>query len=122
MRLGLYRRMADIRALDEVEALEEEFKDRFGPPPEAVYNLFYQLKIKLLAEKAGLASINSRERADCAALSGGQPARLDLPELDGRGAGRKDRLMDALPPGQRLAGSPVGLILDQLRKLRRAVR
>jgi transcription-repair coupling factor (superfamily II helicase) len=59
MRLRLYRRLADIRSLDEVQALEEEFKDRFGPPPEAVYNLFYQLKVKLVAEKIGLASISS---------------------------------------------------------------
>jgi len=59
MRLRLYRRLADIRSLDEVQALEEEFKDRFGAPPDAVYNLFYQLKIKLVAEKIGLASINS---------------------------------------------------------------
>jgi transcription-repair coupling factor (superfamily II helicase) len=58
VRLGLYRRMADMRALTELEVLVEEFKDRFGPPPEAVLNLFFQLKIKLLAEKAGLASIS----------------------------------------------------------------
>lgn len=59
MRLRLYRRMADTRTLDEVEALTEEFQDRFGPPPEAVHNLLFQLKIKLLAENAGLASVSS---------------------------------------------------------------
>jgi transcription-repair coupling factor (superfamily II helicase) len=56
-RLGLYRRMADMKALLELDAMLEEFKDRFGPPPETVLNLFLQLKFKLLAEKAGLASI-----------------------------------------------------------------
>ena len=59
MRLRIYRRMADIRTLDEVDALEEEFKDRFGPPPEPVLQLLFQLKIKLLAEKANLASIST---------------------------------------------------------------
>jgi transcription-repair coupling factor (superfamily II helicase) len=59
MRLRLYRRLADIRSLDEVQALEEEFKDRFGNPPEPVHNLFYQLRIKLAAEQIGLASISS---------------------------------------------------------------
>jgi transcription-repair coupling factor (superfamily II helicase) len=59
MRLRLYRRLANIRSSDEVQALEEEFKDRFGPPPEAVHNLFYQLRIKLVAEKIGLASVTS---------------------------------------------------------------
>jgi transcription-repair coupling factor (superfamily II helicase) len=59
MRLRLYRRMADMKTSNELDALAEEFKDRFGPPPEAVNNLLYQLKVKLLAERAGLASISS---------------------------------------------------------------
>jgi transcription-repair coupling factor (superfamily II helicase) len=58
-RLGLYRRMADMRSLTELEALVEEFKDRFGPLPDTVKNLFYQLKLKLLAEKAGMTSITT---------------------------------------------------------------
>jgi transcription-repair coupling factor (superfamily II helicase) len=56
-RLGLYRRMADMRKFTDLDALVEEFKDRFGALPEAVTNLFLQLKFKLMAEKAGLASI-----------------------------------------------------------------
>ena len=59
MRLRLYRRMADLRSLEEVDSLEEEFKDRFGELPEAVSNLLYQIKVKLLAERAGLSSISS---------------------------------------------------------------
>jgi transcription-repair coupling factor (superfamily II helicase) len=59
MRLHLYRRMADIRSLGEVDALQEEFSDRFGEPPAAVLNLLFQIKIKLLAEDAGLASVSS---------------------------------------------------------------
>jgi len=57
VRLGLYRRMADMRRSDELEALEEEFRDRFGPPPAAVQNLLFQLKVKLLAEPGRLSSI-----------------------------------------------------------------
>jgi transcription-repair coupling factor (superfamily II helicase) len=59
MRLGLYRRLADVQSLDEVDALAEEFKDRFGLPPAPVENLLYQLKIKLLAPEAGLVSISA---------------------------------------------------------------
>jgi transcription-repair coupling factor (superfamily II helicase) len=58
MRLRLYRRLADIHAVNEVEALDEEFQDRFGAPPEPVRNLLYQIRLRLLAEKAGLTSIN----------------------------------------------------------------
>jgi transcription-repair coupling factor (superfamily II helicase) len=58
-RLRLYRRLADLRRSDEVDALSEEFVDRFGPLPEGVLNLLFQLKVKILAEKAGLASVSS---------------------------------------------------------------
>jgi transcription-repair coupling factor (superfamily II helicase) len=58
LRLRLYRRIADLRDETEVEALASEFKDRLGPLPEMVKNLFYQVQVKLSAEKAGLSSIN----------------------------------------------------------------
>jgi len=57
VRLQLYRRIADMENLSEVDALEEEFEDRFGAMPESVHNLLYQMRIKLLAEKIGLASV-----------------------------------------------------------------
>jgi transcription-repair coupling factor (superfamily II helicase) len=46
--------MTDKAAL---EALAAEFTDRFGPLPEMITNLFYQMQVKLLAEAAGLVSI-----------------------------------------------------------------
>jgi transcription-repair coupling factor (superfamily II helicase) len=57
IRLGLYRRVADMRSFRELESLQEEFEERFGAPPEELQNLFFQLKIKLLAEQAGLTSV-----------------------------------------------------------------
>jgi transcription-repair coupling factor (superfamily II helicase) len=57
-RLRLYRRIANVRSLTELEALMDEFVDRFGVPPEPVRNLLFQLKIKLLAEHAGAVSVN----------------------------------------------------------------
>lgn len=58
-RLRLYRRLAEIRKFDEVEALRGEFADRFGPLPHEVEELLYQLKVKLLAETAGIVSVFS---------------------------------------------------------------
>jgi transcription-repair coupling factor (superfamily II helicase) len=58
LRLRLYRRIADLRDETEIDALVSEFKDRFGELQEMVDNLFYQMRVKLRAEKAGLASIN----------------------------------------------------------------
>ncbi len=58
LRLRLYRRIADLRDEGEIDALVSEFKDRFGELPEMAGNLFYQMRVKLRAEKAGLSSIN----------------------------------------------------------------
>jgi transcription-repair coupling factor (superfamily II helicase) len=58
LRLRLYRRIADFRDESEIDALASEFEDRFGELPEMVENLFYQMRVKLRAEQAGLSSIN----------------------------------------------------------------
>jgi transcription-repair coupling factor (superfamily II helicase) len=57
LRLKLYRRLADLESESELEALGEEFLDRFGPLPEAVGNLFFQIRVKLRAQQAGLFSV-----------------------------------------------------------------
>jgi transcription-repair coupling factor (superfamily II helicase) len=57
LRLRLYRRLADLTDEAALEALTAEFTDRFGPLPEMITNLFYQMRVKLRAEKAGLISI-----------------------------------------------------------------
>jgi transcription-repair coupling factor (superfamily II helicase) len=58
LRLRLYRRIADLRDETEMEAMASEFKDRFGPLPQMVENLFYQMQVKVRAEQAALASVN----------------------------------------------------------------
>jgi transcription-repair coupling factor (superfamily II helicase) len=58
LRLRLYRRIADLRDETEIEALASEFNDRFGPLPEMAANLLYQMRVKLRAERAGLASVS----------------------------------------------------------------
>jgi transcription-repair coupling factor (superfamily II helicase) len=57
LRLKLYRRLADMEREAELDALEEEFLDRFGLLPETVQNLFYQMRVKLRAQEAGLAAV-----------------------------------------------------------------
>ena len=58
LRLRLYRRMADLRDETEIDALTSEFQDRFGELPEMVQNLFYQMRVKLRAEGAGLSAVS----------------------------------------------------------------
>lgn len=62
LRLRLYRRLADARTERELERLEQEFSDRFGPLPPMARNLFYQMRLKLLAERAGLASVSAENQ------------------------------------------------------------
>ena len=57
LRLRLYRRIADLRDETEIDALASEFRDRFGPLPEMTQNLFYQMRVKLRAEEAGLSAV-----------------------------------------------------------------
>jgi transcription-repair coupling factor (superfamily II helicase) len=62
LRLQLYRRMAETRQLAEVEALDAELQDRFGPLPNEVENLIYQLKVRILAASAGVEGIGMEGR------------------------------------------------------------
>ena len=57
LRLRLYRRLADLTDEAALDALTSEFTDRFGVLPEMVINLFYQMQVKLRAERAGLVSV-----------------------------------------------------------------
>jgi transcription-repair coupling factor (superfamily II helicase) len=57
LRLRLYRRLADLTDEAALEALAAEFTDRFGPLPGMVTDLFYQMRVKMRAEKAGLVSV-----------------------------------------------------------------
>jgi transcription-repair coupling factor (superfamily II helicase) len=63
LRLQLYRRMGNITAAEEIDALGQELADRFGPPPKAVENLMFQLHLKVLAAQAQVSAIvRDRER------------------------------------------------------------
>jgi transcription-repair coupling factor (superfamily II helicase) len=57
LRLRLYRRMATLETLAEIDAMAEELADRFGPLPDPVDNLLYQLRVKALANQAGVAAV-----------------------------------------------------------------
>ncbi len=56
-RLDLYRRLATIDAPAEVDALDDEIRDRFGSPPEPVENLLFYIKVKALAAQARLVGV-----------------------------------------------------------------
>jgi transcription-repair coupling factor (superfamily II helicase) len=73
LRLEAYRRIAGIQSPDEIPAVHEELKDRFGPLPVPVLNLLEVARFRARARKAGLTEV---------ALQGNQIrfAPADLPE------------------------------------------
>jgi len=61
LRLQVYRRIGALAELDEVFAMTDELKDRFGVLPPAVEGLLFQIEIKILAQMAGATAILGRE-------------------------------------------------------------
>jgi transcription-repair coupling factor (superfamily II helicase) len=59
-KLELYRRIAELRSLDDLGALRDELRDRYGPPPEPVRNLLYGVEVKLRAIAAGATEVRAR--------------------------------------------------------------
>jgi transcription-repair coupling factor (superfamily II helicase) len=59
-KLEMYRRIAELRELDELVALREELQDRYGAPPEPMRNLLYGVEVKLRAAKAGATEVRVR--------------------------------------------------------------
>ena len=57
LRLQLYRRIAGLGSLGELDDMAAELEDRFGPLPESVQDLLFQVKVKLLASRSGVTSI-----------------------------------------------------------------
>lgn len=90
LRLRVYRRIADSLSGEEVDALEEEFLDRFGPLPEEVVNLLYYMRVKIKAEQSGLVSITSEGDQVVFRFPPTGDGRVDspLPQVEGLRSGK----------------------------------
>jgi transcription-repair coupling factor (superfamily II helicase) len=89
-RLGLYQNLVKLEKVEQIEALAQEFSDRFGAPPAEVKNLLYAVKIKLLAAKAGIESISMENDQVILRRFRGMPfdkQKLDIILKDGVKAG-----------------------------------
>ncbi|MCZ7543087.1 MAG: helicase-related protein [Anaerolineae bacterium] len=61
LRLQLYRRLADLHTDAAIDDMRSELTDRFGPPPPAVENLLFQLRVKRKALAARATAVTSDE-------------------------------------------------------------
>ena len=57
-RLALYQQLADAQRLEEVDELEQELVDRFGPLPPPARNLLYLVRLRVLGAQAGITAIS----------------------------------------------------------------
>jgi transcription-repair coupling factor (superfamily II helicase) len=61
-RLVIYRRMASARSESELDTAVEELRDRYGPPPAAVLNLAVYGRIRLMADRLGIETVDREGR------------------------------------------------------------
>jgi len=62
LRLNLYKRLASVEDLAEIDRVREEARDRFGPLPDSIENLLRYGALKHLAKKLRIRSIDRTER------------------------------------------------------------
>jgi transcription-repair coupling factor (superfamily II helicase) len=74
-RLMLYRKVAAARREEEIDRVLEEAVDRYGPLPESVLNLADYGRIRVMADRLGLESVDREGRA--VVLRFGPQAKVD---------------------------------------------
>ena len=99
LRLRMYRRIAGLTDTADVEALAEELADRFGPLPQEVVNLLYQVRIKVLALRAHVTAIG--RDGDQLVLKSDALETIDRVRLQGR-------IGDAARVARRAVWMPLG--------------
>ena len=88
MRIRAYREIAEITSPDQMERLRHDWRDRFGPFPPGVDNLFALVEIKIAAAESGISRVEVRERKvmltrhDDFILVAGKFPRLVRPKID----------------------------------------
>ncbi len=60
-RLSIYHRLARIQTESEIDGIDEEIRDRFGPMPTHVTLLMKTTRMRVMAEIAGIELISARE-------------------------------------------------------------
>lgn len=58
-RLAIYQRLSDLQQPVQLEDIEDELRDRFGPLPKPLESLLYIISLKTIAREAGILSIVS---------------------------------------------------------------
>jgi transcription-repair coupling factor (superfamily II helicase) len=74
-RLAVYQRIANLSSVQEVDAMQEELRDRFGPVPPLVESLLLVSLLKAVAQRANVERISTSEMTFHVRLRGGTSER-----------------------------------------------
>ncbi len=61
LKVKFYQRLANLATPEQVEAIEAEISDRFGPPPSPVQNLLSLVRLKVEAGQLGYEAISAKD-------------------------------------------------------------
>jgi transcription-repair coupling factor (superfamily II helicase) len=78
LKLGMYRRIANVKSLGEAEELRSEMADRFGNPPEEVARLLDIMKLKVLARGLRITTLSRDDGCMKVSFSGDTPVSIDV--------------------------------------------
>jgi transcription-repair coupling factor (superfamily II helicase) len=98
MRLYYYKMLSQIRSQEDIDRIEQELRDQFGPPPEQVFNLLGLMYIRRLCRDLGVKDINSGKQV----LTLSFTERTTLPPLELIRLTTRENKKYQLTPDQRL--------------------
>ncbi|MGQ9454778.1 MAG: transcription-repair coupling factor [Armatimonadota bacterium] len=75
-RILFYKKMAAVKSVEDVQAVQDELEDRFGDPPRAVWNMLAIIRLRLRCRELGIESI--RPVRNHIKVKFGAGVRLDL--------------------------------------------
>ena len=121
-RLVLYKRLASCRDDAEIDRIRDEMLDRFGPLPDAGLHLLWVIRLKILARRLGIRTIEASRGELVLGADGStrlDPERLVNLLTQSRGrlrVSRDQRIHASLPPG---TGSDPSGLFEATRQLLR---
>ncbi|EYD78264.1 Transcription-repair coupling factor [Rubellimicrobium mesophilum DSM 19309] len=119
VRVNLYHRLARTLAASDVERMEEEVADRFGPPPPEVVALLRAARIRALARALGVTRISAGPEAVALDFEPGSGAEEHHAETVEASGGRLQWLKGRLVLRQASADADarMALVLDLLEEI-----
>ncbi len=75
-RISFYRRLSRVKEISELDEIEDELNDRFGPPPMEAKNLLNMVAIKTLAGSVGIKTVYLRPSEVQFDFEAGKPESL----------------------------------------------